>query len=341
MPRRLLNVVCYVLLSCAWFSAPAWSSLSHLEQQATLNNADAQYQLGLAYETGEGVKRDLGKATYWYQQASENNHVAATFNYAQALEFGRGVQANPAKALLLYTKLAVDGDVTALGKVAKLYQQGSPEIADEDQAVLWYSLAKDASDSYQNAYEEALQAQYNAQQLRQIEALKQQEQANQKNTNSTNTGTSQEGDSGFSGWLHLVYLFVIAALLALLFYRQRQAQTLELKQTHSTNHPNHTDQLQSQLTKQQLYIQQLQRQLKLANDQLRTAPPTAQPTSPLRDAYLRFGLEPNQPLNAKQLKTRYKQLSRVYHPDAQGSEEEMKQLNLALNTLTANLQSRH
>lgn len=339
MPRRLLNVVCYVLLCCAWFSAPAWSSLSHLEQQAALNNADAQYQFGLAYETGEGVKRDLSKAAYWYQQASENNHLAATFNYAQALEFGRGVQANPAKALLLYTKLAVNGDVTALGKVAKLYQQGSPEIADEDQAVLWYSLAKEASDSYQDAYEEALQAQYNAQQLRQIEALKQQEQANQQNMDSPNTATSPEGSSGFSGWLHLVYALVIVALLALVLYRHRQAQALEQNQTNSTKQQNNTEQLQSQLTKQQLYIQQLQRQLKLANEQKRSA--AATPTSALRDAYLRFGLDPNQPLSAKQLKTRYKQLSRVYHPDAQGSEEEMKQLNLALNTLTTNLQSKH
>lgn len=341
MPRCFLKVISYLLLSCVWFSAPAWPSISQLEQQATLNNADAQYQLGLAYETGEGVKRDLSQATYWYQQASENNHTAATFNYAQALEFGRGVQVNPAKALLLYTKLAVNGDVTALGKVAKLYRQGSPDIADEDQAVLWYSLAKDASKTYQDAYEDALQAQYNARQLRQIESLKQQEQANQLDAGSTKTAASQEAPSGLNGWLHLFYLFTITGLAAALFYRYRHVQTLEQRKTNSAILQNDVEQLQSQLTKQQLYIQQLQRQLKLANDKQRSAPQGAQPISALREAYLRFGFDANQPLSAKQLKTRYKQLSRVYHPDARGSEEEMKQLNLALNVLTTHLQSKH
>ncbi|WP_162674617.1 hypothetical protein [Vibrio variabilis] len=54
MPRCFLKVISYLVLSCVWFSAPAWSSIAQLEQQATLNNADAQYQLGLAYETGKG-----------------------------------------------------------------------------------------------------------------------------------------------------------------------------------------------------------------------------------------------------------------------------------------------
>jgi TPR repeat protein len=340
MPKRLIKVVYYILLTCIWFCAPAWSSISHLEQQAKLNNADAQYQLGLAYETGEGGKRDLSKATYWYQQASENNHAAATFNYAQALEFGRGVQANPAKALLLYTKLAVNGDVTALGKVAKLYHQGAPKIADEDQAVLWYSLAKDASDSYQGAYELALQAQYNAQQLRQIEALKQQEQANQQSSDSATSSIPLENSSAFSRWSHLVYLTIIATLVAKQLYRHRQAKMQEKELANTTSDRDTVEQLQGQLTKHQRYIKKLKQQLKIASGQQRPPQPAPQPTSTVRDAYLRFGFDPNQPLNAKQLKSRYKLLSRVYHPDAKGSEEEMKQLNLALRTLTAILQSK-
>ncbi len=95
------------------------ASIAQLEQQAQLNNAEAQYRLGLAYETGEGVRRDLSLAAHWYQQASENGHRAATYNYAQALEYGRGIKSNPAKAVLLYTKLAAEGDPSTYGKIAR------------------------------------------------------------------------------------------------------------------------------------------------------------------------------------------------------------------------------
>lgn len=330
-PRSMLLLL---VLFCLSYSALA--STEALEKQALLNNADAQYQLGLAYETGEGVKRDLTKAAHWYQQASENEHPAATFNYAQALEFGRGVQANPSKAALLYTKLAVQGDVSALGKVAKLYQQAAVDIPNEDQAVLWYSLAKDASPSYQEAYDAALQAQFNAQQLRQIEALKQQEQANAPQA-VTRIPSPESTSSDWRWLIHASYLVLIGAIIAIGVYLQRQ--TIRASNDHELN----LGQLQQNLAKQQQVIKTLQKQLKSATEQLRSRSTDSQnssfqkPHSAVRDAYLRFGLNINEQPTARQIKARYKQLSRIYHPDAQGSEEEMKQLNLALNTLTNHL----
>ena len=39
----------------------------------------------------------------------------------------------------------------------------------------------------------------------------------------------------------------------------------------------------------------------------------------------------------KKIKIRYKQLSKIYHPDGQGSDEEMKRLNAALKTILQNV----
>ncbi|WP_154115681.1 J domain-containing protein [Vibrio cincinnatiensis] len=46
-----------------------------------------------------------------------------------------------------------------------------------------------------------------------------------------------------------------------------------------------------------------------------------------------FGFSPDQLPNEQAIKARYKQLSKIYHPDAQGSDEEMKHLNHSLNLI--------
>ena len=46
-----------------------------------------------------------------------------------------------------------------------------------------------------------------------------------------------------------------------------------------------------------------------------------------------FGYHPSQVPDEKAIKVRYKQLSKIYHPDMKGSDEEMKRLNGALKTI--------
>ncbi|CSC93275.1 DnaJ domain [Vibrio cholerae] len=47
-------------------------------------------------------------------------------------------------------------------------------------------------------------------------------------------------------------------------------------------------------------------------------------------AYALMGFHQNQRPDVKMIKLRYKQLSKIYHPDLHGSEEEMKRLNSAV-----------
>ena len=48
-----------------------------------------------------------------------------------------------------------------------------------------------------------------------------------------------------------------------------------------------------------------------------------------------FGFNPAKIPEQKQIKVRYKQLCKVYHPDLQGSDDEMKRLNQALKIILA------
>ena len=47
------------------------------EKSASRGNKEAQYRLALAYESGEGVRKNLAKAKYWMQQAAKNGHKEA------------------------------------------------------------------------------------------------------------------------------------------------------------------------------------------------------------------------------------------------------------------------
>ena len=48
------------------------------EKAAKQNHADAQYQLGLCYEKGQGVKQDLKMARKWFEKAAKNGSTKAS-----------------------------------------------------------------------------------------------------------------------------------------------------------------------------------------------------------------------------------------------------------------------
>lgn len=58
-------------------------------------------------------------------------------------------------------------------------------------------------------------------------------------------------------------------------------------------------------------------------------------------AYALMGFHQNQRPDVKMIKLRYKQLSKIYHPDLHGSEEEMKRLNSAVKSWSIQLINRY
>ena len=65
---------------------------------AAMGHASAQYNLGLCYGNGEGVKQDYKKAAKWYRKAAEQGDPSAQFNLSTCYENGEGVQENMIKA---------------------------------------------------------------------------------------------------------------------------------------------------------------------------------------------------------------------------------------------------
>ena len=76
---------------------------------ANAGDALAQYKLGLTYLIGDGVKKDLKKAVFWYKKAANQGYARAQVNLGVMYYHGIGVLKNP-KLAAYWVKKAYDND---------------------------------------------------------------------------------------------------------------------------------------------------------------------------------------------------------------------------------------
>ncbi len=114
---------------------------------AEQGEADAQNNLGLMYELGEGVPQDNGEAARWYRKAAEQGDVNAQFNLAFMYFNGYGVPQDYGAAARWYRKAAEQGDVDAQYNLALMYEDGSGVPQDYGAAARWYRMAAEQGDA--------------------------------------------------------------------------------------------------------------------------------------------------------------------------------------------------
>lgn len=91
---------------------------------AKKGHADSQYNMGIMYEQGIGVRKDDAEAFAWYSKSAEQGNSDAQFNLGVFYENGRGTKVNFAKANKWYRKASVKGDAMAIGNLGMLYVRG-------------------------------------------------------------------------------------------------------------------------------------------------------------------------------------------------------------------------
>lgn len=86
------------LFTCAVLSALTLPVLAEdeidipaLQQAAEEGDPDAQFQLGSAYQMGEGVAQSDLKGVYWMKKAANQGNVDAQFNLGMVYRGGYGV----------------------------------------------------------------------------------------------------------------------------------------------------------------------------------------------------------------------------------------------------------
>lgn len=138
----------FVLALALGCSGPAFSqTLKELsfDKQLTLakvGDVDAQFEVGLAYEIGSGVKPNEVEAARWFRQAALQGNVEAQYHLARLVARGtKGLKQDLATAVKLYQDAAAKGHPQAMNALGQAYQQGKGTGADLAKAAEWYGKA--------------------------------------------------------------------------------------------------------------------------------------------------------------------------------------------------------
>lgn len=108
----ILALVCLLNTSVFAFEI---SEVAVLAEQGL---AAAQYSLGVAYDTGDGVRQNHSEAVKWYRKAAEQGHARAQNNLGACYGRGEGVPQNYAEAIKWYRMAASQGDLLAKNNLA-------------------------------------------------------------------------------------------------------------------------------------------------------------------------------------------------------------------------------
>ena len=81
-----------------------------VSQAAEQGVAVAQYNLGLMYENGQGVRQDYAEAVRWYRKAAEQGNANAQYNLGVMYGNGQGVRQDRALAQEWFGKACQNGD---------------------------------------------------------------------------------------------------------------------------------------------------------------------------------------------------------------------------------------
>ncbi len=120
----------------------AAEAASWFRRAAVREFADAQCNLGWAYERGEGAAKNYDQARNWYQKAATAGNSYGMNGLGRLYQNGWGVKQDAKQAMSWYRLAADKGLALAQYNLACLYESG-PEKRDDKEAVQWFRKAAD------------------------------------------------------------------------------------------------------------------------------------------------------------------------------------------------------
>jgi Sel1 repeat/GAF domain len=98
-------------------------SLADLRTLAAQGDAEAQYQMGVRYDEGEGVLKDDAQAVQWFQRAADLGNVDAQAHLGAYYWAGRGVPRDLSKAYMWSMIALAGGDDNSKSRLQGLASQ--------------------------------------------------------------------------------------------------------------------------------------------------------------------------------------------------------------------------
>ena len=113
------------------------TALKEWKPLAEEGDVDAQYNLGVLYDNGDGVPQDYKEAVRWYKLAAEQGVAEAQFNLGNMYYDGQGVSVDYKEAVRWFTLAAEQGDVDAQYNLDFIHRKGLGVPQDDKEAV-WF-----------------------------------------------------------------------------------------------------------------------------------------------------------------------------------------------------------
>jgi TPR repeat protein len=120
---------------------PLKQKIAELLKKADAGDADAQTDLGEAYESGKGLPKDAVKAADLFRQAAEKGLARAQFRLGRMYARGIGVPKDAVRAAELIKKSAQNDYAKAQEALGAMYAKGEGVKRDKVLAYVWSSLA--------------------------------------------------------------------------------------------------------------------------------------------------------------------------------------------------------
>ena len=118
--------------------------MGEVRNQAVSGNPYAQDVLGFVYYLGfGGLSQDPAQAAFWYRKAADQGLANAQYNLGVLYEKGQGMPQDYAQAAAWYRKAADQGNPDAQTTLGGLYDYGEGVPRDDAQAAFWYRKAAD------------------------------------------------------------------------------------------------------------------------------------------------------------------------------------------------------
>ena len=108
---------------------------------AEQGDAAAQLYLGLTYDLGRDVPRNVIEAARWYRKAAAQGSSSAASNLGVLHYNGDGMPKDSAEAAVWFSSAATRGNVTAQYCLGRLYYQGEGVPQDYAKAAVWFEKA--------------------------------------------------------------------------------------------------------------------------------------------------------------------------------------------------------
>jgi TPR repeat protein len=153
--RKIAASVAFVAVICG--AAILWPVYKHKAAERKLaeaarvradqGDAQAQYDLGVSYAQGRGVRRDHAEAVRWYRKAADQGYAKAQSKLASMYFYGKGVGQDYAESIRWARKAGEQGDAEAQIALASMYYYGKVVPRDYAEAVRWYRKAADQGDT--------------------------------------------------------------------------------------------------------------------------------------------------------------------------------------------------